>query len=142
MSMEATMTDKPQPQKASERIPGQRLITQNLLASAALFESQERVNWATIEDLSALIDLFCLYDRAIVIGHKYDKPQFITQSDLFDLLKDFINFRPPEEEIKIEALSRSASQHLATFLGDEEDSDRFRSVFGEFSFRSVHYNWA
>jgi hypothetical protein len=140
MSVEAAMTDKPQPKKASERKPSQRLITQNLLASAALFESQERVNWAAIEDLSALIDLFCLYDRAIAIGHKNDKPQSIPQSGLFDLLADFVNFRPPEEEIEAQAFSRSASQHLATFLGDEEDSDRFRLVF-EMVFRSAHYDW-
>jgi hypothetical protein len=141
MSVEAAMIDKPQLKKAPERKPGQRLITQNLLASAALIESQERVNWTTIEDLSALIDLFCLYDRAIVIGHKNDRPQFGTQSGLFDLLQDFVNFRPPEEEIKVEAFSRSATQHLATFLGDEKDSDRFKFVFAKV-FRSAHYNWA
>lgn len=135
------MTYEQAPKIASESKPGQRLTTQNLLASAALFESQERVNWATIEDLSALIDLFCLYDRAIVIGHKNDKPQSVPQSGLFDLFKDFVNFRPPEEEVEVEAFRRSASQHLATFLGDEEDSDRFRLVF-EMVFRSARYNWA
>lgn len=121
-----------------EKRPGQRLITQNLLASAALFESQERVNWATIEDLSALIDLFCLYDRAIAIGHNYYEPQSVPQSGLFDLLKDFVNFSPPEG-IEVEALSGSASQHLATFLGDEKDSDRFRSVLASVFSRS--YKW-
>lgn len=94
------MTFEKTPGNVPEKRPGQRLITQNLLASAALFESQERVNWATIEDLPALIDLFCLYDRAIAIGHNYYKPQSVPQFGLFDLLKDFVNFSPPEERCK------------------------------------------
>jgi len=143
MKVEATMTFEQTPGNEPEERPVQRLITQNLLASAALFESKGPLGWTTIEDLSTLIDLFCLYDGAIAIGMRNDMLPPNLQFGLFDLLKDFVDFRPPEEEDKdkTRAITSSASKHLATFLGDEEDSDRFMPLFARLR-RSAYYNWA
>jgi hypothetical protein len=44
-----------------------RLITQNLLASAAAYERSDRTTWSSIQDLCAFIDLFCLYDNVLVL---------------------------------------------------------------------------
>jgi hypothetical protein len=47
----------------------ERLTTQNLLISAAFFErTPGRVTRQTLADLAALIDLYCLFDRIVVLG--------------------------------------------------------------------------
>jgi hypothetical protein len=71
--------------------PGQRLITQNLLATASQYERQEQVSWSTIRHLSMLVDTACLYNRIWVIGrHAYS---FYTDqgSDLLNALRSFIS---------------------------------------------------
>lgn len=52
------------------RHPGVVLTTWNLLNSAALLEDPERehIPLSSVQDLAALIDMYCLYDEAAVVG--------------------------------------------------------------------------
>jgi hypothetical protein len=105
----------PAPSKPEHR-PGRRLITQNLLSSATHFERSNIVGWQTIADLSTLIDLFCLYDRALVLSREHDKlPEFNNSKLVAMLTRDhFLSLWRPENNAKI---TRTAATHLATFLG-------------------------
>jgi hypothetical protein len=49
---------------------GRRLITQNLLVSAASHELHGKASWQSIHDLSILIETFCLYDEIVVLGRQ------------------------------------------------------------------------
>jgi len=64
------------------RKPGHRLITQNLLISGATFEREKQVSISSLQDLSVLIDLFCLYDRAVVISRNSWTPFRELKSEL------------------------------------------------------------
>jgi hypothetical protein len=110
-----------------KRIMGHRLITQNMLTSARYFEHQATLDWASIQDLSTFIDMFCLYDKAVVLGRMGHDVNNIP-SDFFGLLRDmqFITIQSPSDEIA-EAVTNSAVNHLATFL-KEEDTERFQEV--------------
>ena len=49
---------------------GRRLTTQNFLISSSFYERDEKLGWDSINDLSTLIDLFCLYDDVAVLGRQ------------------------------------------------------------------------
>ena len=102
----------------SERQPSTRLITQNMLGSAALFEQKQGMSWDSIQDLSAFIDLFCLYDHVIVLGRGADYALNNWGSELFELLRDenFVQIHYPKSS-NIESILSSASKHLLAFLG-------------------------
>jgi hypothetical protein len=51
-----------------EQSPGVRLVTQNLLTSAAQYEWRERLTREFLDDLSTLICIFCMYDKIKVLG--------------------------------------------------------------------------
>jgi hypothetical protein len=112
----------------SERTPGNRLITQNMIASAALFESVEIPDWASIQDLSAFIDLFCLYDNVVVISREGLTTLSGWSSDFLGLLSDehFVEVRNPN----INDLVMTASNHLTTFVG-EEQPEKFYDLVGD-----------
>jgi hypothetical protein len=115
------------PATPDKRVLGRRLITQNMLTSARYFENQAALDYASVEDLSTFIDMFCLYEKAIVLGRAGNDVNNIS-SDFFGLLKDtqFIDIQLPSDDIA-EAVTNSAVNHLATFL-KEEDSERFQEV--------------
>lgn len=102
-------------------LPGRRLITQNLFSSAAVFEREKHPTWLSIQDLSTLIDLFCLYDQVIVIGRGMRFPFRKLRSDLLDLLENsqFVVVDDPEAE-DVENITKTAQMHLAAFLGESE----------------------
>jgi hypothetical protein len=118
--MEATMP--------GERKPAHRLVTQNLLASAALFEHAPAMDWAAVQDLSAFIDLFCLYDKVAVIGRGAYHGLLDQSSDFFGLIRDahYVDVEVVKYD-KAEAVAEIARKHLATFLGEQEP-DRFREL--------------
>jgi hypothetical protein len=103
--------------KAFESNPRKRVITINLLVSAAAFESNEAMNFVALENLTHSIDIFCLYDQAIVL-RRGDVFHPKWKSDFFGALKDanFLTFiqRSPQE---VDAICRVASAHLAPALG-------------------------
>lgn len=100
------------------RKPGHRLITQNLLISAVTFEREKQVSISSLQDLSVLIDLFCLYDRAVVISRNSWIPFRELKSELMGLLDkhSFVEINEPGNK-GTEAITATARKHLATFLG-------------------------
>jgi len=101
-----------------ERRPGHRLITQNILSSAAEIESADTSDWTTIQDLSAFIDLFCLYEKSVVLARGGVSPYDMT-SNFFGLLKD-TSFIEIEHPTRTEDVAATASKHLITFLGQQD----------------------
>src|SRR5258708_18282601 len=106
---------------------GHRLVTHNLLASAALCDPQDWRTWANIGDLSTLIDLFCLCDKVVVMAHRGENAGVGTSGDL-DVLKRwnsgvitmlteerFIDILP-REEAKAKEVAAAAHGHLTAFL--------------------------
>jgi hypothetical protein len=104
--------------------PGTRLITQNLLGSADLYETDSLVDWASIYDLCVLIDLFCLYDDVVVIGREATSKYLLQnpQSELFSLLagsrfvsvEDFVG---EKKEKVLKDVSKAARGHPPSVFG-------------------------
>jgi len=114
--------------KAFEPKPNQRLITINLLVSAADFESNEAMDLVALENLCHTIDVFCLYDQAVVL-RRGDAIRPDRESDLFDALEDakFLSFIQSSPQ-QVNAICRVASTHLAPALGIS-DPDTYIKLF-------------
>lgn len=115
----------------TEKTPHTKLITQNLLTSAALFEHSDSITWQSVQDLAALIDLFCLYDHGIVLGRNVVAKLHDWNSDLLDLISGtgFIEVQYPSHS-STDKVTRVARRHLLSFLGEEETS-RFDAFLNE-----------
>jgi hypothetical protein len=96
--------------------PQARLITQNLLMSAGLTEETVPIDWASVHDLVTLIDLYCMYDSAVVLG----RPAHSLQSHIGELLETsgFIRVEHPKGEATKE-VSAGARRHLLSYLGED-----------------------
>jgi hypothetical protein len=103
---------------------GGRLVTQNLLATAAIHETKADVSWDSVADLCVLIDIFCLYDDLIVLGRRAYSLLSREGSDFFGALQTALHVREPEAEVE-----GPAAGHLAAYLGDEADQERLQSLF-------------
>lgn len=115
-------------QSHQKNLKGSRLITQNLLTSASWFEHQSAVNWESLQDLVAFIDIFCLYDHAITLNRAGGLfPSW--ESEFFDLLKQegFVQEAAPDHDQQ-ERIVSSANGHLAAYLGDQTNTDRFKDL--------------
>lgn len=112
----------------TQNTPGCRLITQNLLISAMAFEGEKRLSETSLQDLSVLIDLFCLYDHVIVISRNSWTPFRELKSELINLLdkRTFVEINEPGSK-DIEAITTSARKHLVAFLG-ANDVDKYDGV--------------
>jgi hypothetical protein len=96
------------------------LVTQNLLASAARFERSEDPDPATIKDLSAFIDVYCLYDKLVLMKDPSSERLLQSEGSLFGLLKK--NRAVVEEEVppKVsDQFLRDAQKRLGVFLRGE-----------------------
>lgn len=113
-----------------EKAPSTRLITQNLLTSAALFEQKDTITWQSVQDLVAFIDLFCLYDRGIVLGRNVRAKLYDWDSELLGLMDDahFIDVDWPDKIA--DKVTKVAGRHIASFLGEQEIS-RFEELLYE-----------
>jgi hypothetical protein len=105
-----------------------RLITQNLLSSSAYFEGPGTLDWAAIQDLSTFIDIFCLYEKAVVLGRAAGDVINYDPSSFYSVLRemDFISIQNPTSEMT-EPIANTAVKHLAAFL-EEKDTDRFQDL--------------
>lgn len=105
-----------------EKQPSRRLITQNLLTSASLFEHRDSITWRSVQDLAAFIDIFCLYDRGVVLGRNVTAQLYNWKSDLLGLMKNanFIIIEYPNEIT--DKVTKVARRHLVSFLGEQETS--------------------
>jgi hypothetical protein len=122
---------------------GRRLITYNLLNSALSCVGAEH-RWASliqVEDLGALVDLFCLYDGVVLLGHnwKWHSHRLAKRNELAAALVecDFIHEIDPWRfaDFEGENLERVHAKHLAVFLGQKLDTfaDRLPTVGGSLS---------
>lgn len=110
------------------REPGWRLVTQNLLISGAYLERGTEIDWGAIRDLSALINVYCLYDKMVVLGRGSTKGIGKLDSEILDLIQEDGLIQPAEIDEKSAAkVAKVASRHLRVFL-DEEREDIFEPI--------------
>ena len=100
--------------------PGNRLVTQNFLASAGSFERQSSVNWESIRQLSVLIDLVCLCDQINVVGRQAYELVSSIKSPMKDVYRPLLNV----VDIYEDGLVQSASSHMMAFLGESVSSEQ------------------
>lgn len=113
-----------------EEKPGLRMITLNLLTSAALFQTEGEMDLEALEDLCNIIDAFGLCDQVYVFGHE-DVDQLPWSTEFFNVLRDagFITSINPSSE-KIKTIIQLATKHLGTAL-NIDDADRFINLFDQ-----------
>ena len=105
--------------------PHERVTTQNLLISAAGFERErgrEGITLQTLKDLSTLIDLYCLYDRVVVLGRGLPGRSAIDSEFLSSLLSDVVSIEEVTPDIA-PSVARAGARHLATCL-NQDPSDQ------------------
>jgi hypothetical protein len=112
-----------EPMPVTRPEPSQRLVTQNLLALASLYEREPRVSWSTINHLSTLIDVACLYNQITVIGRQAYSVYPSNGSPLFSALNGSININEFATHEK-----QAAAIHLAAFLEDAEGAPRYQRL--------------
>jgi hypothetical protein len=119
---------------------GSRLITQNLVMSAASAQEAEKPDWSSIYDLAVLIDLFCMYDSAIVLGRLVNS---VAGSAIGNLLlrTGFLKIAYPEIA-SVPTISKAAKGHLLTYLGQRDVGGRFDDVLRfALSFNQAAYSF-
>jgi len=100
-----------------------RLVTQNLLVSAAAADADGTPRWAAVQDLAALIDLCCLYDRIVVLGREVNAALELG-SPVLDLIAASSLLRIDFPHVGYEeAIADSAKRHLLTYLGEKDLGD-------------------
>jgi hypothetical protein len=99
---------------AHESTAGRRLITQNLLTSAAFAVREKRPDWLSIQDLSLFIELYCLYDNSVVIGRDANYAIYNWDDPLFDLLRrtNFVSTDTPESDQPITSQQNRTNNHM------------------------------
>ena len=115
---------------------GTKLITQNLLMSAALYETPHALDWASIQDLCVLINLFCLYDNVVVLGRQANPVQQRNDSGIYEVLSDqeFVQVHEVTDKKTTEEISRVARSHLRSVLRPGTDTSLYDSLMK----RSLH----
>jgi hypothetical protein len=111
----------PEPSNSASK----RLVTQNLLVSAASHELQGRTTWDAIRDLSVFIEAFCLYDEIVVLGRQAYS-MLDNRSDIIDAADQIIRVEQPSLDSR---LVGTACGHLSAFLDEELESDRYERLF-------------
>jgi hypothetical protein len=100
--------------------PCRRLTTQNFLITCSNYERDKSLDLHSINDLSTLIDLFCLYDDVGVLGRQTNTFFDQNNSDLADLFKetDFIRILEGYEDQN--KVAETTCMHLRAFLGEHK----------------------
>jgi len=98
-------------------VPLARLVTWNQFFSASAYERDEPITWSGLEDLSALIDLLCMYDSLVVIGDPANPPFLTHTTDFFGAMRGSraVDVQGPPEP---DALADLTSRHLTLCLPD------------------------
>lgn len=115
--------------KAAFDSTSQRLVTQNLLVSAASYDFQGKMSWPAIQDLSVFIDAFCLYDEIVVLGRQAYS-MLPNRSDLIAAVGDVVRVDEPHADARVVS---AACGHLGAFLNERVDSDRYRPLIDSLS---------
>jgi hypothetical protein len=102
--------------------PSARLVTQNLIFSAASAEQRKKVDLSQIRDLASLIDIFCLYDEIHVLGREVNTHDEFQAWSLYKTFQstgvmhtDYV----PDEVIT--PLVQRAINHMQALTDDSDD---------------------
>jgi hypothetical protein len=94
-----------------------RLLTQNLIVSAIAAErSRDGVSWRAVQDLSALIDAYCLFDEGRVLGRAINVHVGYRNSELAELLKPFLTADYLASDLAAE-VRQAAAARLRAYVG-------------------------
>jgi hypothetical protein len=113
----------------STTLKNKRLITWNLLTSAAVYQTMDYRNDPSVYDLASLINLFCLYDNVYVLKRGENDLLSRLPSDMANLLQEeeFVKNWFPSSVDEAAEISRVANAHLLTFL-QEKETDKFQKL--------------
>jgi hypothetical protein len=108
---------------------GSKLTTQNLLTSAAVYETRHPLDWSSIQDLCVLINLFCLYDHVLVLGRDASPRSLFRQnrSSIYEVLDDqkFVQVDAVVDKEMAKKVSSAARSHLRSVLPADADINRY-----------------
>jgi hypothetical protein len=94
------------------------------LLSARLFEENQPMTWASIEDLVQFIDIFCLYDHLIVLGRPSLGNVTDENSDFVPMVRSSSILEVAEatwsEDPRARHMSTIAQRYLALLMGIPE----------------------
>jgi len=115
-----------------EQRAGFRLVTQNLLTSASLALKPEIPDDNSVQDLSTLIDLYCLYDKLVIMQDPSSDQLFTHENELFKLFSKnkTVLIEKSDKDINLE-LIKDAEKRLRLFLTGKEP-DVVEGFLGEF----------
>jgi len=100
------------------RRPDSRLVTQNLVLSAA-FALEGHPYWSSIRDLAVLIELFCMYDSATALGRGIIGGRFPELGDLL-IKSGFLQLRSPTDDKTFRRVVEVARCHIRTYYAGRE----------------------
>ena len=106
--------------------PGTRLVTQNLLASASACVNAPDVTWNALQDLCTLIDLFCLYDRLIILGRQAYELYLSNRSEFGSALREAVTI---DEFQRDDRTIQAACAHFGAFVEEVDDTTKFEPLF-------------
>ncbi len=114
---------------------GTKLTTQNLLTSAAVFETRHPSDWSSIQDLCVLINLFCLYDNVLVLGREASPHVLLRQnrSSIYEVLDDqkFVQVDAVVDKEMAKKVSSAARSHLRSVLPAEADINKYDNLLSQ-----------
>jgi len=114
---------------------GTKLTTQNLLTSAAVYETRHPSDWSSIQDLCVLINLFCLYDNVLVLGREASPHVLLRQnrSSIYEVLDDqkFVQVDAVVDKEMAKKVSSAARSHLRSVLPAEADINKYDNLLSQ-----------
>ncbi len=114
---------------------GTKLTTQNLLTSAAVYETRHPSDWSSIQDLCVLINIFCLYDNVLVLGREASPHVLLRQnrSSIYEVLDDqkFVQVDAVVDKEMAKKVSSAARSHLRSVLPAEADINKYDNLLSQ-----------
>jgi len=114
---------------------GTKLTTQNLLTSAAVYETRHPSDWSSIQDLCVPINLFCLYDNVLVLGREASPHVLLRQnrSSIYEVLDDqkFVQVDAVVDKEMAKKVSSAARSHLRSVLPAEADINKYDNLLSQ-----------
>jgi len=114
---------------------GTKLTTQNLLTSAAVYETRHPSDWSSIQDLCVPINLFCLYDNVLVLGREASLHVLLRQnrSSIYEVLDDqkFVQVDAVVDKEMAKKVSSAARSHLRSVLPAEADINKYDNLLSQ-----------
>ena len=113
--------------------PTKRLLTQNLVISAIAAERARGrgVRWPAVADLSSVIDVYCLFDEAHVLGRNVNVHEGYSRSELMRLLSPFItsDYIADEAAKRVRAVAAAHVQSALRETSGNESKEKTSTAF-------------